>query len=478
MSVLWTRDQAVAATHGRSDRNWQATGVSIDTRSLQPGDLFVALKDVRDGHDFVAAALQAGAAAALVSRRPEDVPADAPLLLVDDVLDALRGLAKAARARSRAKVIAVTGSAGKTSTKDMLRQVLAGQGVTHAAHLSFNNHWGVPLTLARLPVEAEFAIVEIGMNHSGEISPLSQLARPDAAIITTVAEAHMAAFRSIEDIARAKAEIFDGLEPGSVAIVNRDIATYPILEAAAAARQVTLVGFGSDPAADWRISEIALTGDVTTVQAVYRREKRIFKVGAAGRHHAMNGLAVLAAADILGADPAIAAADLGRWHPPAGRGARHRITLDRSDETLSVELIDDAYNANPASMAAAFEVLAASTPQNGLGRVGPGRRIAFLSDMLELGDAAPARHAEIAELAALDAVDRVHLAGPLMAHLHRALPADKQGEWFDTAEALAQRAARLIDAGDVVMVKGSKGSKASLVVDAIKKLGQAVPEQD
>lgn len=245
MSALWTRHDAVQATRGEAiGPDWAATGVSIDTRTLRPGDLFVALQDVRDGHDFVGAALEKGAAGVLVSRKPEGVSPDAPLLIVDDVLGALEKMGRAARARTDAQVIAVTGSAGKTSTKEMLLHVLEKQGRTHAAEASYNNHWGVPLTLARMPEDTEFAVIEIGMNHPGEIAPLAKLARPHIAIVTTVAEAHLEAFNSVDEIAVEKASIFQGLEPDGIAIFNADVETAPILNAEAKVFAARRIGFG------------------------------------------------------------------------------------------------------------------------------------------------------------------------------------------------------------------------------------------
>jgi UDP-N-acetylmuramoyl-tripeptide--D-alanyl-D-alanine ligase len=473
MSVLWTAAEAAAATGGRAIGDWQVSGISIDTRDLAEGDMFVALTDVRDGHDFVAAALAQGAGAALVSRIPDGVSPDAPLLVVEDVLTALENLGRAARARTKARVIAVTGSVGKTTTKEMLRTALSGQGSVHAAVMSLNNHWGVPLTLARMPREVDFAILEIGMNHPGEITPLSQMTRPHVALITTVAAAHMAAFASVDDIAHAKAEIFDGLEPGGVAILNLDIATYPILAAAAAAKFAQTLTFGLSEQADYQLKDTHVSNGSSIVMAQTNGRSSLYKIGAPGQHLAVNSLAVLAAVEAVGADPVVAALDLANWQAPAGRGQRHWIALDPVKVELRLELIDDAYNANPASMAAAFEVLATSQPVDGLGRIKQGRRIAFLTDMLELGEDEATLHANLGNLTSMATVDIVHTAGPLMQNLHAALPADKQGQWHQTAEELAKAARGLLDAGDVVMVKGSKGSRASLVVDAIKKLGQA-----
>ncbi|MCA3449075.1 MAG: UDP-N-acetylmuramoyl-tripeptide--D-alanyl-D-alanine ligase [Rhodobacter sp.] len=473
MTVLWTAADAAAATGGTATADWQATGVSIDSRTLLPGDLFVALKNLRDGHEFVAPALAGGAAAALVTHRPADVAADAPLLIVPDVMAALTALAAAARARTGARTVGVTGSVGKTSTKDMLRAVLGGQGRTHAAEASYNNHWGVPLTLARMPAQTEFAVIEIGMNHPGEIAPLARLARLDVAIITLVAPAHLEAFDSVEGIAHEKASIIDGLLPGGTAIVNADMATTPILLARAADAGVKCVTFGQSDRADYRITDIHLTPDTTVVKATARGNPILFKVMTPGRHFAPNALAVLAAADALGLDPTIAAFDIGRWAPPAGRGTRERIVMDRVEDQ-SFELIDDAFNANPASVAASLDLLAVIPPTDGVGRVGQGRRIAVLGDMLELGPTEHELHAAIARHPRLAEIDTIHCVGPRMLALHAVLPLRKRGLWVATAGELAPQARHLVDAGDIVLVKGSKGTKVSLVVDALRKLGQAV----
>ena len=471
--VLWTAAEAVAATGGQNARDWQATGVSIDTRTIQPGELFVALKDLRDGHDFVAAALAKGAAAALVSHVPEGVAADAPLLVVPDVLRALEDLGRAARARTRARVVGVTGSVGKTSTKEMLRAILGGQGRVHAAEASYNNHWGVPLTLARMPADADFAVIEIGMNHPGEIAPLARMARLDVAMITTVAPAHLEAFESIEGIAHEKASILDGLVPGGVAVLNADIATTPILVAKAAAVGARAVMFGASATADWRLAAVTIADETTVVQATRNGAPLLFKVLSPGRHFAANALGALAVAEAMGCDAAIAACDIGLWSPPSGRGTRERIEMDRLDET-GFDLIDDAFNANPARMAAALDVLIAAVPENGIGRLAQGRRIAVLGDMLELGPTEAALHAAIAAHPGLDAVTVIHCVGPRMRALWQALPRGQRGEWTETAGDLAARARSLVDAGDIVLVKGSKGSKVSVVVDALRKLGQAV----
>ena len=468
--MLWTSKDAATATGGETTIKWAANGVSIDTRTIQAGDLFVALKAVRDGHDFVAMALEKGAAAALVTHRPDGVAADAPLLIVDDVLAALEKLGKAARARTKAQVLAITGSVGKTSAKEMARAVLERQGKVHAAEASYNNHWGVPLTLARMPGDTEFAVIEIGMSNPGEIAPLSRLARPHVAMITTVAAAHLEAFDDITGIAREKASIIDGLVTGGIAVLNADTETSATLQNYAARSEVTQVLFGQ-MSRTWRLDHVALSEGQTLVQADTPQGPLMFKLSTAGRHFAMNGLGILAAVDALGADPVQAAMDLGHWAPPAGRGTHETVTIDPAHEGEDLILLDDAFNANPTSLAAALEVLASYTPRDNVGRVVKGRRVAILGDMLELGADEAAMHAEVAKDPSIPAVHLIHCAGPRMRHLFEALPEDQRGIWAETPAELAAAPAALVDAGDVVLVKGSKGSKVSLVVDAIRKLG-------
>ncbi|MBC6437503.1 MAG: UDP-N-acetylmuramoyl-tripeptide--D-alanyl-D-alanine ligase [Rhodobacteraceae bacterium] len=465
MSVLWTSDEAGLATGGQNTAPWQAGGVSIDTRTLRPGDLFVALTSQRDGHDFVAQALARGAAAALVLHRPQGVARDAPLLIVTDVLAALGALGRAARARMGGKVIAVTGSVGKTTTKDMLRVALTPQGRTHAAEASYNNHWGVPLTLARMPAATEFAVIEIGMNAPEEVAPLSRMARPHVAMVTNVAAVHLEAFGTIEAIAYEKASIYKGLEPGGVALFPADLPTTPILEAAAAG--ATLMRFGEADGANARLASVAPGDTATVIQAEFDGAPIRFKLAAPGRHLALNAVAALAAAHAAGADPARAARALGTWRAVAGRGLRERVVLDSVGDR-AVEMFDDAFNASPASVAASLEVLAAAPPQ------GQGRRIAVLGDMLELGPDGPAMHAALAALPAMEAIDLVLTSGPLMAHLDAALPANRRGPHTNTPEDMAKLLPGYLRAGDIVLIKGSKGSKLSLVVDTLRKLGQDI----
>jgi UDP-N-acetylmuramoyl-tripeptide--D-alanyl-D-alanine ligase len=464
---LWTSAEAAAATGGQVASDWTATGISIDSRTVAAGDLFVALSAARDGHDFVADSLEKGAVAALVSRNPEGVD-PARLLIVPDVLEGLADLGRAARARTGAKVVAVTGSVGKTTVKEMLRKTLAGQGRTHAAEASFNNHWGVPVTLARMPIDTDYAIIEIGMNAPGEIAPLARMARPDVAVVTTVAPAHLEAFGVIEGIAREKASIFEGLVPGGVALAHADVDTAPILFDKARDVGARLIGFGEAADATIRITDLRLSDAGSVVRAQMADGPLLYKLSVPGRHNAVNGLIALAVCEALGADVSEAAITLAGWEPVTGRGTRETLDLGGAGD-LVIELIDDAFNANPASLKAGLDVLASIDPAP------DGRRVAILGDMLELGPDAPAIHAEVADDEVMARIDVVHTAGPLMEHLHNALPATRRGLHAETAEALAHDVPRALRAGDVVLVKGSKGSRVSRVVDALRKLGQAGP---
>ncbi|QTN35924.1 UDP-N-acetylmuramoyl-tripeptide--D-alanyl-D-alanine ligase [Cognatishimia activa] len=467
--TLWTASEAAKATGGKAQGDWTVNGVSIDTRTIQVGDLFVALKAARDGHDFVAQALEKGAGAALVSHIPEGLPADAPLLIAEDVLGALEDLGRASRARMGGKVVAVTGSVGKTSTKEMLRTVLGGQGRVHASVASYNNHWGVPLTLARMPKDTEYAVIEIGMNHPGEIAPLAAMARPHVAVVTTVAPAHLEAFENVEGIALEKASIFTGLEENGTAIFNADLTVSPILQDIAAQNAKTLVAFGESDAT-FRLTDVNVTDSATVGTGTAHGQPLLYKVAVPGRHYAMNGLAVLAVADALALDPAIAITDLGRWEPGAGRGLRDIIQLDPADNRRMIELIDDAYNANPASVRASLEVLSVAE-LSGETAGQSARRIAYLGDMKELGPREKDLHREIADLASVEKIDRIHCIGPLMKELYDALPVEKRGRWTETSEEMAKGVARDLHAGDIVAAKGSLSMGVARVVDAIRKLG-------
>jgi len=460
---LWTSGAMAQAMRASIDGTLpeSVTGVSIDSRTVAPGEAYFAIKgDVHDGHDFVMAALKAGAALAVVEAAQRDKFPDAPLLVVDDVLAGLCDLARAARARLNAQVIAVTGSVGKTSTKEALRCVLSAQGETHASAASFNNHWGVPLSLARCPANVRFAIFEIGMNHAGEIEPLVRMVRPQVAIITTVEPVHLEFFAGIEAIADAKAEIFEGVEPGGVVVLNRDNSQFARLQARARELGISrIVSFGTGEKSDARLIDVALQAACSAVHANILGHDVTYKLGMPGRHMAMNSLAVLAAASLAGADLALAALSLSQLEPPAGRGVRRTLELAHGEATL----IDESYNANPASMAAALNVL-------GQAAIGTqGRRIAVLGDMLELGPAGPALHGRLNEAIKANRIDLVYCCGPLMRNLWDALSTGKRGGYADSSAGIETQLIAAIRAGDAIMVKGSLGSKMKTVVNALEK---------
>lgn len=466
---LWTAQEMAKATRGKLQGAVQdsVTGISIDTRTITPGEAFFAIKGDRlDGHDYVEAALAKGASLAVVdAASAAKFPKDARLLVVDETLQAMRDLAGAARARARAKIVAVTGSAGKTGTKEALKLALSPSGETHASSASFNNHWGVPLSLSRFSQDAKFGVFEIGMNHAGEITPLVKIVRPHVAIITTIEPVHLEYFSGIEAIADAKAEIFLGLEPGGAAVLNRDNSQFARLEAAAKAAKVSrIVGFGSDAKSEARLIEVGLQEDSSTVHAEIFGEELMFKLGAPGKHLVMNALAVLAAAKLMGADLAKAAIALGTLVPPPGRGRRIALRLPGGEGLL----IDESYNANPASMRAAIDVLSRAPVSK------QGRRIAILGDMLELGAEATLRHAELAQSLDAGKIDLVLCSGPLMHSLWEALPSRMRGGYAENAEALEPQVVSALQGGDAVMVKGSNASGMGRIVKSLtQKYGSA-----
>jgi UDP-N-acetylmuramoyl-tripeptide--D-alanyl-D-alanine ligase len=460
--ALWTAPEAAAALGLLSKASWQAGGVSIDSRTVAPGDLFVAIRGPRaDGHDYVKPAFDHGAVAAVVEHEIADCAAER-LLIVTDTLAALEALARAARTRSRAKIVAVTGSVGKTGTKEALKLVLSRQAKTSASLASLNNLWGVPLSLARMPRDAAYGVFELGMNHPGELDPLSRLVRPDVAIITTIATAHSEFFDSLIDIADAKAEIFRGMK-GGVAVLNRDNAFFPVLAMAARSAGVErIIGFGAHKEAEARLLSYRPSMSGSEVSAEILGRTLDYTIGAAGRHWAINSLAVLAAVSALGADVAEAAAALAALSAPKGRGALHRVAL----QSGSFEVIDDSYNASPASMRAAIEILSASEPASG------GRRIAILGDMLELGSGSPRLHAALAEPLHAGRIDLVFAAGPLMGQLYDALPAEMRGAKAADVDTLAPIVSAALKPGDVVLVKGSHGSRMDKMLERLLALGQ------
>jgi UDP-N-acetylmuramoyl-tripeptide--D-alanyl-D-alanine ligase len=460
VTALWTSHDLHEATGGTMATPFAATGVSIDTRTIRQGDLFVALQgETGDGHAFVADALSKGAAGAMVH---QDVPDARHLLLVDDTLAALHRLGGYARQRFTGRVAAVTGSVGKTTTKEMLRAILAACGPTHAAVASYNNHWGLPLTLARIPLDAAYCVAEIGMNHSGEIAPLARLARPHVAVITAVEKAHIGYLGSIEAIADEKAELLRALEPDGVAILPADTPLLPRLRAAVG--EARIVTFGAAPGADVRLAAIAMDADGSDIVADVCGKRICFRLNASGRHMAMNALAALAAAmhTISASANTLASVVkevLGRFAPVAGRGARREVRVAGGTALL----LDESYNGNPASIRAALGVL----------RLQPAsRRIAVLGDMLELGDAGPSEHRALAADVAASA-DRLFVCGPLMGELFAAVPEAIRAAHAPDSASLAPIVAGAVAAGDTVLIKGSLGSRMKVVVNALEPRAEA-----
>jgi len=458
--ALWTAAELAAATGGRASGDWSVMGVAIDSRTVQSSALFVALRGPRhDGHDFVAAALAKGAAA-LVDRIPADIPANARMILVEDTMAALTALGRAARARSRAKHAAITGSVGKTGTKEALRLALECQAPTHASAASFNNHWGVPLSLARQPRATVYGIYELGMNAPGEIAALTRLVRPQVTMITAIAPAHLGFFPSVEAIAAAKGEIFEGLEPGGAAVLDLDNSYTPrLIEIAKAAGCERVIGFGGVAGAAVRLVDARLDASGSDVTVGLAGTELRFRIGAPGRHWVSNSLGVLACVLALGAEPAAAARALAEFRPPKGRGQRHRLARAGG----AITLIDESYNANPASMRAALALL----------ETAPGRRLAALGDMLELGEQGPALHAALAEPVAAAGVDRVYTVGALMRHLHDALAPAVRGSHAESATALLPILDAELQPGDTLLVKGSLGIGMGRLVEAL--LAEAAP---
>ncbi len=457
MTALWTSRDAAAATGGKATRAFAATGVSIDSRTVAAGDLFVALAGPNfDGHAFVADALKRNAAGAMVARVPDGVAGDAPLLLVGDTMDGLEALGRASRARTGARIVAVTGSAGKTGVKEAIRHCLSRRGETAASAGSLNNQWGVPLSLARMSAAASFGVFEAGMNHAGEIARLTRLIRPHVAVITNIEAAHIEFFDSLDAIADAKAEIFEGVEGGGAAVLNRDSPQYGRLAAHAARAPAVarIVTFGRDPQADVRLVEATAAPEHSDVTASVFGREISYRVGLAGPHWQINSLTVLAAIAALGEDVDAAAAALADLSAMPGRGARQPIRAAGGTAIL----IDESYNANPASMRAAIATLAAARPGKG------GRRIAVLGDMRELGAESGALHVGLARPLAEHKIDLVFAAGTEMAKLFAALPRAQRGAHADTADVLVPAVASALRAGDVVMVKGSHASGMHAIV--------------
>ena len=464
MKWLWTTDEMISAMVGRPIGTLPegVTGISIDSRSISEGEAFFAIKGDRvDGHNYASIAMANGASLLVISeaKLPALGRLTVPMIVVDDVLAALGRLGAAARARTAAKIVAVTGSVGKTTTKEMLRHVLEPSGKVHAAVASFNNHWGVPLTLARMPADTAFGVFEIGMNHPDEIRPLVKLVRPHVAIITTIAAAHLGNFRDLREIAAAKAEIFEGVEPGGAVVLNRDNEQHDFLEKTAQNCGIEhIYSFGQHAKADFRLADFDGSAEGSIVWATLGGETTEILIGAPGRHIAENAMAALGTAMLVGADLAEAVAALEDLKAVKGRGQRHRRAIGHDS---FFTLIDESYNANPASMRAALALLASAQPE------GEGRRVAILGDMLEMGEFAAQVHAELASPLLASGIEHVWLSGPEMAHLRDALPSSIHVEYRAATEDMVKFAAASVMPGDVLMIKSSLGIGFGKIVAAL-----------
>ena len=463
MKALWTLSSVAQAVGSTCNSLNEIGGISIDTRTLAAGDLFVALKDVRDGHEFVADALAKGATGALVSRDVSGIAADR-LIKVADTQKGLEDLARTRRAGTGARIAAVTGSVGKTSTKEALKHLLGLQARTHASAASYNNLWGVPLSLARMPTDAEYGVFEIGMNHAGEITPLTAQVRPHVAIVTMVAAVHLEHFASIGEIADAKGEIFSGLEPQGVAVINGDLEwTARLCAHARQGQAAQIVQYGRAQGCDIRLVEQTLHEEHSEVKIELFGKTVSYRIGAPGDHWVLNSLGVLGVIAALGGDAERAAADMSSLSALAGRGARERLKVTGG----SFDLIDESYNANPLSMAAAIATLGRAAPGKG------GRRIAVLGDMLELGPSGGELHAGIAQPLQQHGVDLLFASGPFMRHLWESVAETQRGGYASASNEIAETVAKAIRPGDIVMIKGSYGSKMRIVVDALRALSRA-----
>lgn len=463
VNTVWNTKEAEEATLGKANNNWEATSVSIDSRSVKPGDLFIAIKGEHfDGHHFVKQALEQGAVAAVVSHIPDNVPDGAPLLVVDDTFKALEGLGRYARKRTHAKVIAVTGSVGKTSTKEMLKVTLEPQGNVYATTGNLNNHLGVPLSLARMPKNTDFGVFELGMNHAGEIASLTRIAKPDVAIITTVAPAHLEFFDSVEAIADAKGEIFQGVTTGGCAIINRDNPHYKrLLRLANEAGITHIKSFGTNEDSTFHV--VAATTDVDGSRVTLRTPAQTitYTLGLSGKHQACNSAAVLAAVEAVGGSLEKAAHALASLSSQGGRGKEYVVKLAQG----VCLVIDDSYNASPASMQAALALLGERKQASG------GRAIAVLGDMLELGNTSAELHKALTQDIKTNRIDKVYTAGEYMQAMYDTLPSEKKGGAFASSDLIGEAVLHYLQPGDVVLVKGSRGIQMEKVVQYILNKG-------
>lgn len=455
---LWTAGQIAQAVGGQlTGADADVTGLTYNSREIGPGDLFIALKGARDGHEFAGAAFAAGAACALV----EHPVGGRPCIVVPDTLKGLEVLGIAARDRAHARRGAVTGSVGKTSVTQAIRAGLDLAGPAHGSIKSYNNHIGVPLTLARMPAGTQRAVFEIGMNAPGEIAPLARMVAPHAACVTTVGPVHIENFVDAEaGVAREKAAIFQGLVPGGVAVINGDNGWTDLLTQAARDAGARPMVFGTAAGTDAVLLDFQPDAEGAAVVAELHGTRNEFRLAQSGHHWGLNSLAVILMLEALEVPLETALDALAGFQPLAGRGQTRFVTVPGGRFLL----IDESYNANPLSMTAGFHSLGARPIANG------GRRVVVLTDMLELGDQSHALHAGLAAPIEAAGLDMVHAAGPEMRALYESLPESRRGIWRETAAELAAEAAMLAGPDDIVMVKGSNGSKASLIAAALAAL--------
>ncbi|WP_420549793.1 UDP-N-acetylmuramoyl-tripeptide--D-alanyl-D-alanine ligase [Curvivirga sp.] len=469
---LWTSSEAETFTSGKNTAQWEAHSVSIDSRKVEKNGLFIAIQGPNnDGHDYISMAQEKGAAAAVIaeSKIGDFKDCTLPLLIVTDTTQALYDLAAGARFRTKAKVIAITGSVGKTGTKEGLRCAFSALGKTHATEGNLNNEYGLPLTMSRMPADTDFAILEIGMNHAEEIRPLSKLAKPDLAIITTVAPVHLEFFHGIQGIADAKAEIFDGLGEDGICLLPREHALFHHLRARARDTGVAfenVLSFGKHEDATYRQIDTEFKTTSTDVTCLYKKHCESFSIQMPGDHWATNSLCILGAVDILGEDVTKALNGLKNWKPSKGRGQRHIIPLEDNGTAI---LVDESYNASPPAMKAAFKVLADMPIKHG-------KRIAILGDMLELGETGSSLHIALAKELESRHIDAVYCCGPLMGEMYKALPTSMQRLHAKDSSTLFDAVLSDLEDGDILLIKGSLGSKMVPVADAFIALSDAASQ--
>ena len=466
--VFWNKFTAEAATLGQSKSFWEASGISYDTRKINKGDLFIALPGKRDGHDFVKAAFDNGATAAMVSKIPKGFNENDKLLVVDDVMKALVRMAKTARNRSKAVFIGITGTSGKTSTKDMGGLVFERFGKTHFSEKSYNNILGCSLTLATIPIDTEYVLVEIGTNNLGEIAELSKIVKPDYVVITDVSIGHMEGLKSLDNIVQEKASICLGQKHMGTAILPSDIEKFNQLKAKVEDFGSKVISFGEDESSDLRISNIEVLRDVIT-STILDQEQNLWniKLKTAGKHYMKNAAGLLALVASLKLNSSKAISALQNWSPLAGRGQVLEIKLKDGNFNISIKLIDESYNANPGSVKSSLETLACIFT-NKKNKCKHCRRIAVLGDMLELGLSEVQEHVNISKFARLDKIDKIYCVGPRMRKLFDVLPSSKRGFWTETAEEMQHVLVNKLENGDIVMIKGSFSMGMNIIVNKLK----------